>query len=79
MKPPSPRELETMHETAPVVARWRRRLAWLIRRGWLKPTLPPAGGMHGRRISPARIELEPSAPAKSWADWEVSRSGRPAG
>jgi hypothetical protein len=78
MSLPSPRELETMHETAGAVARWRRRLGWLVPRGWRNPRLVPAAGLHGRRLSTARIELEPSAPAKSWADWEISRRGRPA-
>lgn len=77
MKRSSPREYEKMHETAPVAARWRRRLRWLLARGWLQPTLAPVGGIHGRRMSPARMEVEPAAPARSWADWEISRSGRP--
>jgi hypothetical protein len=79
MKRPSPRELEKMHETAAAAARWRARLGWLVPSSWLNPNVVPASGIHGRRLSAARMELEPTAPAKSWADWEISRRGRPAG
>ena len=79
MKRPSPVELETMHEVGPLVARWRRALGWLLPRSWLHPVLVPAAGMRGRRLSGARMEVEPAAPAKSWADWEISRRARGSG
>ena len=65
-----------MHEVGPLVARWRRALGWLLPRSWLYPAGVPAAGIRARRLSPARMELEPGAPAKSWADWEISRRGR---
>lgn len=79
MKRPSRAELETMHEVGPLVARWRRALRWLLPRAWLHPAGVPAAGIRARRLSPARMELEPGAPAKSWADWEISRRGRGSG
>jgi hypothetical protein len=79
MKRHSSAELETMHEVAPLVARWRRALGWLLPRSWLHPALVPPAGIRGRRLSSARMELEPAVPAKSWADWEFSRRGRSSG
>ena len=79
MKPIAPHEFESMHEVAPWVARWRRALGWALPRAWRHPALLPVAGPRGRRLSTARMELDPASPAKSWADWEVSRRGRPAG
>jgi len=68
---------DSMHEIAPRIGKWRRRLRFLVPRKWLAPAAVPGAGIRGRRPSPARMELDPESPAKSWAAWEVSRGLRP--
>jgi len=66
-----------MHELAPVIAAWRCRLGRILPRRWSAPH-PAAAGLRARRLSPARMELDPASLADSWAAWELSRDHRPA-
>lgn len=77
MKRRSTPELESMHEVAKFIAGLRRRLAPLVPGRWLALS-PAAASLRARRLSAARMEVDPAAPAASWAAWEISRCRPPA-
>ena len=68
---------DSMHDVAPLIGTWRRRLRMLVPRSWLSAESVPGARLRGGKPSPARIELVPESPASSWAAWEISRRARP--
>ena len=67
---------DSMHEVAPLIGAWRRRLRLLVPRTWLNPESVPGARLRGGSPSSARMELVPDSPASAWAAWEISRRGR---
>jgi hypothetical protein len=68
---------DSMHDVAPLIGAWRRRLRLLVPRSWLSAELVPGARLRGGKPSPARMELVPESPASSWAAWEISRRAHP--
>jgi hypothetical protein len=65
-----------MHEAASFIGGLRRVLRPLLPKAWFEPCPLSRSGLRQRRPTLARMELDPEAPASSWAAWEVSRRGR---
>ena len=66
-----------MHEVGRFIGTLRRRLRYVLPRSWLDPQPMSGSGLRPQRPARARMELDPGAPAGSWAVWEISRRGRP--
>jgi len=70
---------DSMHDLGRFIGRWRRRLRAILPARWLAIDPPSGPRQRRRRMTRARIELDPQSPAESWAAWEVSRHGWPRG